>query len=60
VVEHAELNAVWSELLQFAGSTIYIKDARLYGRLNEEVTFHELMEAAHARNEVCDPLLTPS
>lgn len=51
VVEHPELNSVWTELLSSYGSEIYIKDARAYATLGSETTFEELAERAHARGE---------
>lgn len=51
VVEHPQLNLVWSELLQLGGSSIFIKDPRFYTRRGQPTTFRQLMDAAHARGE---------
>jgi len=51
VIEHPQMNAIWSELLRFSGNSIYIKDPRLYTRIGRPTTFGELVNAANARGE---------
>lgn len=51
MVEHPQLNLVWSELLQLGGSSIFIKDPRFYTRLSQPTSFRQLVDAAHARGE---------
>ncbi|CAI5530476.1 unnamed protein product, partial [Closterium sp. Naga37s-1] len=52
VTEHAELNAIWTELLNSWGDEIYVKDASLYVSPGETPTFNELAERAVQRGEV--------
>ncbi|CAI5480563.1 unnamed protein product [Closterium sp. Yama58-4] len=52
VTEHAELNAIWTELLNSWGDEIYVKDASLYVSPGESPTFNELAERAVQRGEV--------
>ncbi|GJP39026.1 hypothetical protein CLOM_g23421 [Closterium sp. NIES-68] len=52
VTEHAELNAIWTELLNSWGDEIYVKDASMYMSPGECPTFNELAERAVQRGEV--------
>ncbi|CAM6026874.1 unnamed protein product [Sphagnum balticum] len=52
VVEHAELNAVWTELLNSWGNEIYMKGIELYVMEGETPSFVELTERAKLQDEV--------
>lgn len=52
VVEHNDLNAVWTELLNSWGNEIYMKGIQLYMRDGESPSFSELQERAASRTEV--------
>ncbi|EFJ22713.1 hypothetical protein SELMODRAFT_104898, partial [Selaginella moellendorffii] len=52
VSENADLNAVWTELLNSWGNEIYVQDIGLYATTNEAPSFNELAERAVLREEV--------
>ncbi len=52
VAENVELNAVFADLFDVAGSEIYLRPAREYVEPGVEVTFATIVESARRRNEV--------
>jgi voltage-gated potassium channel Kch len=52
ISENKELNAVFSDLFDPAGSEIYLKPASDYVRLGREVSFSTLVESARRRGEI--------
>ncbi|KAJ7564355.1 hypothetical protein O6H91_02G014000 [Diphasiastrum complanatum] len=52
VMEHSQLNKVWTELLNSWGNEIYLKDIGLYKGADETPSFIELSERALLRKEV--------
>eukprot|EP00899_Mesostigma_viride_P006545 jgi/Mesvir1/15892/Mv02796-RA.2 len=52
VIEHYELNKVWTELLNAYGFEIYIKNLRRYADPSERLSFKELAERTRALQEV--------
>ncbi len=52
VSENAQLNAVFADLFDVAGSEIYLRPAREYVELGVEVSFATIVASARGRNEV--------
>lgn len=51
VAEDRRINAVWMELFSADGCELYLKDARLYARPGESLSFWQISERARMRNE---------
>lgn len=52
MAEQREVNAVLQELLSAQGNETYVRDARLYATLPEELSFWDMFCRARSRNEI--------